>query len=196
MTRFAFGRSGRIFFSLASALMITACGSSYNEHDVKDYRLAVDSNDDSIKDAFEKMISEFNSEVGLNALRFVNDPADANSQIILTRGLNARDGKVGWGQWIRTTESDSPVGSLLGETPDRTNVYSMRLEFDLEYVTARMDSSRADRYYEFRKLFYHEVGHGLQMDHDPNPQALMYYDISGTKDFNGYVKRVQQYLTN
>jgi hypothetical protein len=196
MIRSASGHSCRVLISFISAYLMTACGSSYNEHDIKDYRLAVESNDASVKDAFEKMISEFNSQVGLSALKFVNDPADANSQIILTRGLNARDGKVGWGQWIRTTESDSPVGSIIGETPDRTNVYSMRLEFDQDYVIERMDSSRADRYYEFRKLFYHEVGHGLQMDHDPNPQALMYYDISGTKDFNGYIKRVQQYLTN
>jgi hypothetical protein len=140
------------------------------------------------------MVDQFNRETGTESLKLVDHPNDANSEIILTKGLNARDGKVGWGQWIRTTESESAANSLFGDTPSRTHIFTMRLEFDYDYIKDRINVADSEKHYDFRKLFYHEVGHGLQLDHDPNPQSVMYYDISGTKDFNGYIRQVRSYL--
>ena len=69
----------------------------------------------------------------------------------------------------------------------------MRLELDKEYVTSRLGGNEAKRY-ELMKLFFHEIGHGLQMDHDPDPKAVMYYDISGNKDFDKYFEGVRAYF--
>jgi hypothetical protein len=65
----------------------------------------------------------------------------------------------------------------------RTTSYSMRLELDRDFVQTRINSVRENDQTDIRKLFYHEAGHGLQMAHHPDPHNVMYYDITGDKDF-------------
>jgi hypothetical protein len=175
--------------------LLTSCGASYKETNVKEYSLALESTDESLQTEFERIIEEFDNEAGFPALKFTRNAEDANSTIVLTAGLNARDGKVGWGQWIRSTETESPAAALSGDAPERKNIYSMRLEFDADYVTDRIYSRDQSKQYDIKKLVYHEVGHGLTMDHDPNVRNVMYYDISGSKDFDGFFKKVRDFFT-
>ena len=96
---------------------------------------------------------------------------------------------VGWGQWISEIRAENPLTKLPGEKAKRTIAYSMRVEFDAEYM-------RRNDLYGKQKLFFHEVGHGLEMDHNPTDAAdVMYPDVVGEKDFDQYFNRVRQYLS-
>lgn len=185
-------------FSLFPVLLITvlsaACGSSYKTTKVKQYKLAVTNNDPSLKAEFKDLIADFNRFTGSQVLTYVDDPEDANSAIIITKGLKQRDGKVGWGQWLSETKSDRPVATP-GNKPKRTVAYSMRLEFDLDYFTSRHDQTNEKETIEKQKLFFHEVGHGLEMDHvENNKSDVMYPDISGDKQFTPFFAKVRSYM--
>ena len=48
-------------------------------------------------------------------------------------------------------------------------------------------------------LFCHEVGHGLQMDHDGNPRSVMYSKISQQSrddlDYEDYFTKAREFFT-
>lgn len=189
-------RSTLLFPLLAISLFSTACGTSYKTTRVKQYTLAVVNDDDALKEEFRDMIDAFNRFSGRKILNYVHNASEANSAIILTKGLKERDGKVGWGQWLSETKSDGPISSP-GSQPKRTVSYSMRLEFDLDYYTSRLSSNGEKETIEKQKLFFHEVGHGLEMDHITNDTAdVMYPDISGTKRFTPFFDRVRSYMAD
>ena len=180
--------------TLILLLLLPACG--YQTAEVKEYRLFVDSVDPEIQDEFRSLIDSFNYHAGFYALHYVTKPEQSNSQVILTQGLQARDGKVGWGQWQRETFADSNLLRFTGGgTPKQTFVYSMRIEFDKEYFMERMRDDASVRRIQLFKLFSHEAGHGLQMDHDEdNPASMMFPDISGEKDVPQFFGRVRGYF--
>jgi len=178
-----------LFVLIAGTL--ASCGGDTETIRVKDYRLAVLHDDPAIKREFQYLISEFNQNAGEPVLKYVDDPRHANSAVIVTKGLEERDGKVGWGQWLSETEED---GSFLSSTSERRVTYSMRLEFDEDYLRTRMNETTRKNTTEKQKLFFHEVGHGLEMDHSPTKSDLMYYDISGDKNFDVFFQRVRSYM--
>ena len=78
----------------------------------------------------------------------------------------------------------------------QTITYSMRLEFDEHYFLSRLGNRDPKILNEKYKLFFHEVGHGLQMGHVPGTRDVMYYDISGDKDFKPFFQRASRYLSD
>ena len=176
---------------LVITLLTSGCGGPSKTTLVKDYRLAVSDDDPAMKDQFRRLISDFNDFVGLDALIYTADVNNANSTIVLTSGLKQRDGKVGWGQWI--SESTSKA-SFLGKSGTRTVKYRMQLEFDRHYFESRLNSVSDEDNHARHKLFFHEVGHGLQMSHHTDSTDIMYYDIGGTKDPSNFFTRVREYI--
>lgn len=177
-------------------MFASACGTSYKTTKVKRYTLAVVNEDQTLKEEFRDLIDDFNRFSGIEILHYVHEADQANSAIILTKGLKERDGKVGWGQWLSETKSDNPV-TTPGNKPKRTVTYSMRLEFDLDYYTSRLGIDDEKETIEKQKLFFHEVGHGLEMDHvGDNRSDVMYPDISGTKRFTPFFERVRSYMAD
>lgn len=176
--------------------VLSACGASFETTEIRDYRLAVLSDDPAMQTEFRNLISEFNHQADRHVLTYVDDPSDANSAIIVTPGLELRDGKVGWGQWLSEAKEDNPVFHAPGSKPKRRVEYSMRLEFDEEYIRTRMQSSTWNQVVEKQKLFFHEVGHGLEMNHHNLKGDIMYHDISGTKNFETFFSRVRSYMDN
>ena len=88
------------------------------------------------------------------------------------------------------SQAENPLTKLPGEKAKRTITYSMRVEFDAEYMR------RSDLYAK-QKLFFHEVGHGLEMDHNPGDvRDVMFPDVAGDKDFDDYFRRVRSYLSD
>lgn len=178
------------------SIFATACGTSYKTTKVKRYTLAVVNDDPALKEEFRDLIDDFNRFSGLDVLTYAHEADEANSAIILTKGLKERDGKVGWGQWLSETKSDGPVAAP-GSKPKRTVTYSMRLEFDLDYYTTRLGATGEKETIEKQKLFFHEVGHGLEMDHISDSKSdVMYPDISGTKRFTPFFERVRSYMAD
>lgn len=191
--RACFPRFGRVLPVFALAFT-AACGSSYQTVKVKEYRLALVQGDPVYKDEFRSLAADFNAYAQMHVLDFEDTGANANSAIIMTQGLESEtDGKVGLGQWLSESTSDSPFTSP-GSHPKRTVYYSMRLEFDVDYFHERLGAGAQNRY-EKQKLFFHEVGHGLEMDHvQDDPTDVMYPDISGDKNFSTFFARVRAYM--
>ncbi len=182
-------------FSVIFLLTVSVgCGRNYDEYEVKEYRLTVESPDNTMHQIFSRLIDDYNDDAGFSALNYVSSGAEANSVIVLTQGLHARDGKIGWGQWVKQIEEDNPGLLETQSKGQRTIYYSMRVELDQEYVTSRMHAKDPEKTYELFKLFAHEVGHGFMMNHDPEPQSVMYYEVSGNKDFTTYFQRVRTFF--
>jgi hypothetical protein len=182
-------------YLILSSMLIFACGDVYENVERKHYVLGLHSSDDKLRRQFEFLIDEFNQEAGFDALSFGTSPNQINSSIILTKGLKERDGKVGWGQWIVATETTANSSSKILSTEfKRVHNYTMRLELDEDYVMQRIYSDDEAKKYDLKKLLYHEIGHGFQLDHAPQPGNLMYYDIYGKKDFEMYFSQVRKFF--
>jgi hypothetical protein len=175
---------------------LAACGGSYQTVKVKSYTLSLAQGDRVFVDTFKQLVAEFNKEVGQPVLTYVDDPSAANSPIILTKGLeSSTDGKVGLGQWISESRADNPFTTMPGQRLGRTVTYSMRIEFDWDFFDQRRGATSSNDT-DKRKLFFHEVGHGLEMNHVTDPGDVMYPDIAGDKDFNTYLQRVRTYMAD
>jgi|GEM_PF-1103480 len=182
--------------AMSIALSLSGCGSTVNEVKVKEFKLAlVNSSEPGLVGVFRKLVDDYNNEAGLRALTFVDSAEQANSAVIVTKGLQKRDGKVGWGQPLAEIDEQRLVDDLNGIKINRTTRHFMRVEFDEEYFRQRMESTEESAMYDLKKLFFHEVGHGLEMGHEPaDKENLMYPDISGSKNFADYFNRVRAYF--
>lgn len=181
------------WFALVSIVGFSSCGAKVNSSAIKDYRVSLAQGDSSFIPLLKAIIKDYNSHVGLQALRYVDSPGEANSRILITEGLEKRDGKVGWGQWFSTSERRG--ANLPGATIDETTEYSLQVEFDADFLRDNSKMDNGTIQYEVQKLFAHEIGHGFQMDHAPEMSNVMYYDITGVKDFAPYFERVRNFFS-
>lgn len=186
----------RFFSSVCLATLAVGCGGSYETTKIKDYRMTVVDGSPEMVIEFKRLISDFNDKAGIKVLTYVDSADQANSPIIITKGLKERTGdKVGLGQWLSQSEQDNALATMPGDRPERTVRFTMRLEFDESYFTSR-EGDDATKVFEKQKLFFHEVGHGLELLHDPHPRNLMYELIDGPKDFNPFFDYVRTYMTD
>ena len=184
---------------ILSALGATGCGNSYKVSKLKQYRLAIAAGSTpEFVTGFQTLIKDYKGFAGSTVLTFESSPADANSSIIITKGLvtsNAEGlgtGKVGLGQWLSETNVENPVTVIPGQSAKETIRYSMRVEFDYDYMTTKT-------HYELQKLFFHEVGHGLELNHNlTDVHDVMYPDVGvgETKDFDAYFAYVRNYMAD
>jgi len=190
----SFSRALGLLFLIFPLLITVGCGDAYKTEEVKDYRLHVKSNDLEIQQFFYDLIQDYNERAGIEALSFVGNEEEANSSIQLVQGLRLRDKKVGWGQWIKETKTSGASLFSAGEQGTRTVLYSMKVEFDRDYMVTRMNSQDEKEKDEIFKLFSHEVGHGFLFDHHPDPRNVMYFDVSGKKDYSRYFENVRGFF--
>ena len=184
------------FLTGLSGFLFAACGGSYQTSKIKVYKLSLVEGDQQFAPVFKQLVADYNQQAGVHVLDYVDNPNDANSPLILTKGLKgSTDGKVGLGQWLSETKADNPFGAMPGQTLSRTVTYSMRIEFDWDFFNDRKADSSTNTY-DKQKLFFHEVGHGLEMNHVTDVNDVMYPDIAGQKDFNTYLQRVRDYMSD
>jgi hypothetical protein len=188
-------RPSSICIPIVTSALLSACGAGidYEVTEVKDYKFYVHSEDEAIREELVSLMADFNRESCAPIMSMVASPDEANSTITVTRDLEKRDGKVGWGRWQRLTVQDKPDNIVNGRGTI-LHSYGMDLEFDRDYFLTRIDLGDAARRHELFKLFSHESGHGLQMGHDNDPRSLMYGDIGGEKDMNSFFVRVRSYI--
>lgn len=182
------------FITLFSALLTNGCGSKVNSSAVKEYRVAVIDGDATSKQLVKGLIQDYNSQLGQKAIEYVDSADQANSRIIIVEGLEKRDGKVGWGQWF--AETDRSGSGVPGAQVDKTTTYTLQAEFDADFLRQNGKIENGSIGIEVKKLFAHEIGHGFQLEHHPDQNNVMYYDISGTKDFSSYWPRIRSYFAN
>lgn len=164
--------------------LMAACGGYHDQHQ-KDYRLFFNVEDDDLRREAGRLVDEFNRRTGAVVLKLAPVPEEANSTVELLAGLRDAEGKLGFGQWETATVQEPSIRHLEGRALKRRIDYTMHLEFDLEYFTARvgLPDDHPERQ-ELSLLFFHEVGHGLQMDHDDDPHSVMYPVIHGVDGIN------------
>ena len=181
-----------IIFAILS-LSIYSCGTTTEHASVKEYRISMVQGDPSFVPILKALVVDYNAQAGIQALTYVDSPDQANSRIIVTQGLEKRDGKVGWGQWLATTETST--GQFPNTSQSESTSYTMKVEFDADFLRKNGVITNGVIPYEAQKLFAHEVGHGFQMEHHLDVKNVMYYDITGTKDFAQYWPRVQAFFS-
>lgn len=178
------------------ALFLPACGGgNYETTKVKKYSLAILNQPADVQSEFQRLIDEFNDYTGFDVLSYASSPDAANSSVILTEGLREKTGgKVGLGQWLSETKSDGPI-SAPGSRPQREVSYSMRLEFDAAYIRTNIGHKDRAKIIDNQKLFFHEVGHGLELNHDDtSTRNVMHSNIDGDKDFEPFFVLVRNYM--
>lgn len=180
------GRGWLLLFSL-SAFLFVSCG-TYKETHKKDYRLYFHTDDIRVKDRAADLVELFNLEAGFQALQVVDDPGAANSPVKFIKGLTQKAGKniVGYGQWIMSIDQDPELRKFEGRTLKRDIEYTMKLEFDYDYFVKMAslnhpniaEASREISEAKLKNLFFHEIGHGLKMDHSSDCEDVMYKEIN------------------
>ena len=187
------------FLSLTCLMILaTACG-GYKETEVVDYRIYLDTNDAGMLRETRRLVAYYNERMGSEALKVSPTREGANSAIIWTKGLQAQDGKLGYGQWQTSTKQDSQFVAITGKTPSRTVKYSMNIEFDQDFFITRMTKAQTSpEWQELFVLFCHEVGHGLTMNHDEDPKSVMYKYIDGAAGikFDEYFSRAKAFFAS
>jgi hypothetical protein len=185
----------RLLFCLGLALGFSSCGAKVEKSSVKSYVLGMKSGDEKYKPLIKQMIDDYNAGLGMRVLEFSDSMDDANCPVLITKGLEQRDGKVGWGQWFSQTERRGTVVQVPGTVMTETVRYSLQVELDQDFLDSNSkDAAAKGLNMEIKKLFAHEIGHGFQMSHDPTVSDVMYFDISGDKDFTTYWPRVRAFF--
>ena len=100
-----------IYLPIIIAFLNLACGSVETTR-VKEYTLKINTQDPEIVDVMRSIVSDFNAYSGRRALSLSTTSGD--SHLLIERGVKARDGKIGWGQALFFTETDSELKPLVG----------------------------------------------------------------------------------
>jgi hypothetical protein len=192
-----FSQCPRIFVALPLFFWTLSCGSTSRVEKFKNYRLSLVETNATLEPEFRKLIKDFNKLAGSEVLIYAPSIQEANSAIVITSGLKAQtDGKIGLGQWLAESQTTDPGFDFGASVSKQKIYYSMRLEFDKEYFMTRLEVTESNEY-DKQKLFFHEVGHGLEMDHNYKDVGdLMYPDITGSKNFNFFFNSVRQYMAD
>jgi hypothetical protein len=187
-----------IFLSLCSVL--TGC-LEYKVHEVKDFRVFVETDEPKLQSAIEALAKRFNKDVGTKTLTIVKDRSQSNSTISFVRNLNNNDGhKLGLGQW---TTSQREQNTMATQGPRKSIIinYGMQIEFDFDNFASRanmVDDISSNEFQHLYHLFCHEVGHGMQMDHAELKSNVMYPSIPETTvrpiDYKAYFSGVRSFM--
>lgn len=182
---------------LSLMLPLTGCGQDETvEKHIKNYRLTIVEGDKKFAPLLQELIADFNAGVGFDALQYDPNPETANSAILITPGLEQQSDRhnVGYGQWITETQENKSYTLTGGRVTSRIIHYSMRLEFDYNFLAERSSASQySEEFYELKKLFHHEVGHGIQLAHKNDPKDIMHESISGPKNFEPFYRVVKDF---
>jgi len=177
-----------LFLSFIIFPLFISCSVNYENEVEKDYRIYVDSRDEVLLESVKILADRFNQDLGVEALTIVDSEKEANSKISFRQGLRAEQQKLGLGQWVLTTVSEGRELFPSNKPLKKTLIYSMQLDFDLDNFKIKSSdvingNVNSDNYQHLYHLFCHEVGHGLQMDHDDEQHSIMYKSIPDSYAF-------------
>ena len=199
MSRYYFSS---LFLLFSFSIALSSCGKYEPEVD-KSYVFYIDESDESLKSSILWLADDLNREMGRKIFVFTHDEKEANSQISFVHAGSefGEYNEVGWGEWRKETEYENELVRFSGRNPKARSSYSMVLKFDRKYFLHRVENlSDTDRY-DLKKLFAHEVCHGLGCVHDDsNPKSIMYKDVaagfSNEAEFKLHYKKMEDYFDN
>ena len=191
-----------ILFISSLVLSLTACG--FNEEHIRDYKFYVHSDNQLYINTIDTLVNDFNDCVGSKLFKTTRDTSEYNSSIYFNDNLaDLGDNVVGYGTYIRKTSEDNPLNMLTGEKHTVYYIYTGEIRLDTEFIAKNTVNTTADglnidknsdEYTELKKLLFHEAGHVIGLDHTPAQSDVMYYEISGTKNFQDFCQSVRDYL--
>lgn len=186
-----------LWLTFAVALLV-ACGDGFFVSTTKQYYFVVKPATRENHRIFRGLFNDFNRRFNAPYLNLVREgalSASETSTIKLTHDLLRRDGKLGWGRWLRTSKLNSRRGFLKSPQKVRKDIYTMELEFDDNYLKKRYHSRNDKDQKQLRTLFLHELGHGFQMGHHPDKRSVMYREVGdGYKDYASFYERAYRFL--
>lgn len=163
-------------------LSLNACGTqTYVTEHIQDFMVFPETKDGVILETLELLNHQYNDEIGFQAITLVNDESEANSFIRFPFGLRNSENKLGLGQWITVTTEEGREILPSRRVLTRSVMYSMEIDFD--YQNFRDKSQRflskndGRAWAHLYHLYCHEIGHGLQMIHEPSKDSVMYPSI-------------------
>ena len=178
-----------------------ACGAKYETNHVQDYKLFIETDDDDLLETVQILSEEYNDDFGSDVLSIVGSRDEANSFIRFRSGLRRSENKLGLGQWITVTTEEGPDLLPRRDVLDRTVVYSMEIDFDLENFQSKSDGRfdhQSPNWKHLYHLFCHEVGHGFQMLHSNERLDVMFPSIpeASLKDlqYDEYFERARAFF--
>ncbi|MCX6131359.1 MAG: hypothetical protein NTX25_20145 [Proteobacteria bacterium] len=152
---------------LAGLLVSFGCRETKEFHQVKNFQIYVDSDEEVFTHAIKTLAADYNSKLGIEVLNVVDTEELSNSVIHFKSGMSNDNKKLGLGQWHTATQAKT-----LGQVNKKqitTVTYGMEITFDRENFKRKslliMDTN-SDEYKHLFHLFTHEVGHGMQLDHN------------------------------
>ncbi|RZA26927.1 MAG: hypothetical protein EOP10_01940 [Proteobacteria bacterium] len=187
--------------ALVSCVSLVAC-KEYKVREIKDFRLYVQSDDQELKAAIKELADQFNKDVGGNALTVVDSEDSSNSNISFVENLKDENGsKLGLGQW-RTTQTEKNKFKANGSETEVVVVHSMNIEFDMNNFVgkiSKISDKSSKEYKHLYHLFCHEVGHGMQLDHDANNvhsvmNPVVSYKSQVSVDYDHFFGYVRSYM--
>ena len=181
---------------------LTSCG--YNEKHIRDYVFYTHSSNQLYVNTIDTLVDDFNDCLGFELFKTTRDTSKYNSSVYFNSNLSELgDNVVGYGTYIRKTTEDNPFEVLAGDKPSIYYVYTGEIRLDSDFVAKNTVNTtsdglsidkNSDEYTELKKLFFHESGHVVGLDHTSSRSDVMYYEISGSKNFQDFCKTVEKYL--
>lgn len=165
-----------------SILLIAACGNqSYVTEHIVDFRIFPDTQDPIVLDSLELLTEQYNDEIGFTAINLVYDKDEANSFINFPVGLRSSENKLGLGQWITVTTAEGRDILPSKRVLTRSVIYAMEIDFDFQNFRDKslrsLHNNDEKAWAHLYHLYCHEIGHGLQMNHEDVKSSVMYPSI-------------------
>lgn len=184
---------------LLVSFSLTSCG--YNEEHIKNYVFYVHSDNQLYVNTIDTLVSDFNYCVGSEVFKTTRDTTKYNSSIYLNTNLREiGESVIGYGTFIRKTSQSNPLDVLKGSYT-LSYKYTGEIRLDLGFFSNNLETDdeinvnkNSDGYGELKKLFFHEAGHVVGLDHTDSEEDVMYYTISGDKDYDAFCNLVNKKL--
>jgi hypothetical protein len=186
---------------LLLTLLSVACG-RYSEVNVRDYKIHFATVEPELTQAAEDLIVEFNTKAGMPVFTLERDREQANSYVSFNKGLNLREKKIGYGQWMTQVRQEPSMRILEGRDLKRTVYWGMNIEFDYTYFRDRAIKPKDSiKWKTLFLLFCHEAGHGFKLDdtYEASEKSnVMHGEIAevdvAIKNFDAYFNYVRDFV--
>ena len=192
----------RFFLLVLVYVILPACGQQSVVH-VREFKIYTNTQDPELKETVEQLVNQYNSDMGGEVLVIVDSPEEANSSINFSKGMLSSEHRLGHGQW--TTQTENKQAGIIEKSLNSEEViinYSMHMTFDLDNFRSKAQGrfqAFSTNWRHLYHLFCHEVGHGLQMDHNNQEDDVMFAKISQNSrsdlDYESYFARARTFFT-